>query len=268
MKLRLQFWILIALSVFILPLAYGFTNHNSGIDGSGNISPAWGKSVKVYDSTGTNYTEMKHDGTNAVFDTTAGGFSFLDQILAPDGSKSIPSYGLSSDTNTGFYKKASGTFSFSSNGQDGVYFGAATNPSVIQLALDTGFLAWGVNADVRLYRDAAAVLAQRNGTNAQEFRVYNKDSGSNDEFASMGWINNANEFTIATELTGTGTARNMRLQPAANGVVLLSDTGTKPTCAVGIRGALWYEAAGAGVKDDVQICAKDSSDVYNWRVIY
>jgi hypothetical protein len=43
---------------------------------------------------------------------------------------------------------------------------------------------------------------------------------------------------------------------------------TKPTCAVGIRGTFWYVAAGAGVKDDVQVCAKAADDSYSWRVIY
>ena len=36
----------------------------------------------------------------------------------------------------------------------------------------TGFLFWDDSGDVRLYRDAAATLAQRNGANAQTLRVY------------------------------------------------------------------------------------------------
>jgi hypothetical protein len=45
-------------------------------------------------------------------------------------------------------------------------------------------------------------------------------------------------------------------------------TGSRPACASGIRGEYWYTQGGAGVKDDVAVCAKDASDVYAWRTIY
>lgn len=45
-------------------------------------------------------------------------------------------------------------------------------------------------------------------------------------------------------------------------------TGTRPTCASGIRGTYWYTQGGTGVKDAVEVCTKDAADVYAWRVIY
>jgi hypothetical protein len=46
------------------------------------------------------------------------------------------------------------------------------------------------------------------------------------------------------------------------------DEGAKPTCDVDRRGAYWHEFGGAGVKDTVEVCAKDAGDAYAWRTIY
>jgi hypothetical protein len=46
------------------------------------------------------------------------------------------------------------------------------------------------------------------------------------------------------------------------------ESGSKPTCAVAERGTFWYVAGGAGVKDTVEVCAKDAANAYAWRVIY
>lgn len=46
------------------------------------------------------------------------------------------------------------------------------------------------------------------------------------------------------------------------------DGGTRPTCDVDHRGAYWHEFSGAGVKDTVEVCAKDAADAYAWRTLY
>jgi hypothetical protein len=43
---------------------------------------------------------------------------------------------------------------------------------------NTGYFSLGTTADVRLIRDAANIFAQRNGASAQEFRVYENETGS------------------------------------------------------------------------------------------
>lgn len=48
----------------------------------------------------------------------------------------------------------------------------------------------------------------------------------------------------------------------------LTTPGTKPTCVSGIRGKFWMTNGGTGVKDSVEICAKDAADEYAWRTIY
>jgi hypothetical protein len=69
-------------------------------------------------------------------------------------------------------------------------------------------LAW--STDLFLARDAANVLAQRNSTNAQTFRIYNTytDSG-NHERALLMW--DSNVFLVGTHNAGTGSARVLRL---------------------------------------------------------
>ena len=70
--------------------------------------------------------------------------------------------------------------------------------------------------DLRLYRDAAGTLAQRNGTNAQEYRLYNTyTDASNYERAFLKW--DSNLLTLGTAGDGTGTDyRNIRINPGFN----------------------------------------------------
>lgn len=44
----------------------------------------------------------------------------------------------------------------------------------------------------------------------------------------------------------------------------LSTSGTKPTCASGIRGMLWVVQGAAGVADVLQACLKDAANNYSW----
>lgn len=62
-------------------------------------------------------------------------------------------------------------------------------------------------ASAILVADGENILAMRNGTNPQEQRWYNTDNGSDDEFLSIGAINNANVYTFESEATGSGTIR-------------------------------------------------------------
>lgn len=77
---------------------------------------------------------------------------------------------------------------------------------------NTGTLRLGSASDTILARDAANTFAQRNGVNAQTFRVYNTfTDASNYERGFVRW--SANALQIGNESAGTGVAR---------GVVLLS----------------------------------------------
>lgn len=67
----------------------------------------------------------------------------------------------------------------------------------------------GTASDLFIRRDAANTLAQRNGVNAQTFRVYNTfTDASNYERGVIEWSSNI--LNIGTQAAGTGAARNVR----------------------------------------------------------
>lgn len=70
------------------------------------------------------------------------------------------------------------------------------------------FLGW--STDLFLFRQAANTLAQRNGTAAQAFNLYNTfTDASNYERGVFDWTTTANQLTIGTASAGTGSARAM-----------------------------------------------------------
>lgn len=96
-----------------------------------------------------------------------------------------------------------------------------------RFATSTGFFVHGICAigwtsggltstgsyDLKLFRDAAGTLAQRNATAAQTFRVYNTyTDASNYERGFLRWSSNV--FEVGPEAAGTGTARPMRITAA------------------------------------------------------
>lgn len=88
--------------------------------------------------------------------------------------------------------------------------GLYTNP----VTGETGATSFGFGAgypdDTKLFRDAANTLAQRNGTNAQTFRLYNSfTDASNYERGFMRW--NSNVLEIGAESAGTGVSRAINL---------------------------------------------------------
>jgi hypothetical protein len=53
-----------------------------------------------------------------------------------------------------------------------------------------------------------------------------------------------------------------------SGGITLNPTTSKPTCSASVRGTQWLTQGGAGVKDTLELCAKDASNAYAWRTIY
>lgn len=155
------------------------------------------------------------------------------------------------------------------------------------------------NGTVRLKTDAGsginAVALQANGDNNPELYISQNDTA---DWMSMGFSTSDGRrvvgqagsgtfrsyFGLAGATTGTdfiwgvasssnsGSTITRYLGVRSDGMVTVKhlslQTGAKPTCAAAERGTLWYVAGGAGVKDTVEVCAKDASDVYAWRAIY
>lgn len=208
------------------------------------------------------------------------------QVNSPDGAENSTWF---HDGNNMVFNTSTGVFSF----LDSIELGSAN------------YLGW---SDAKFYRDASGIASLRNGTNAQEFRVYNMDDGAgNTEYFTASWNQVANQVWLQTVKTGTGSLRvltlngtgvniaasgqaqwsvdTLRLYPVADNSetigrdafrpsivftykLSIKDGGAKPTCAVGERGSFWIDEGGAGVKDTVEVCAKDAGDAYAWRTLY
>ena len=89
-----------------------------------------------------------------------------------------------------------------------------------------------------LTSDAAHVLAQRNSTNPQGFRLYNTyTNGSNYERATIDWTGSPGVLQIGTSHAGTGTAKGVqiltsgtpRIDISSNGQVQFNQAYTFPT---------------------------------------
>ncbi|MDD4607138.1 MAG: hypothetical protein PHS07_02250 [Patescibacteria group bacterium] len=80
-------------------------------------------------------------------------------------------------------------------------------------------------------------------------------------------INQSDAFIIYSGDVGVGTiAPNEKLE--VNGGIRLNTVSPRPVCNVDKRGSLWFNQGKPGVKDSLEICAKDASGYYLWRVIY
>jgi len=88
--------------------------------------------------------------------------------------------------------------------------------SGIYMRSDTGGYFLGASDDIALRRDAANTLAQRNGVNAQAFRIYNTyTDASNYERFKIDWTSSSNVIRLFAEAAGTGTQRNMDIGATA-----------------------------------------------------
>ncbi|MBI3666540.1 MAG: hypothetical protein HY236_10020 [Acidobacteria bacterium] len=64
----------------------------------------------------------------------------------------------------------------------------------------------------------------------------------------------------------TGGALTSYVNPA--GAITIKPSGGQPACNSATRFMLWTTPGSNGVKDKVEVCAKDSTDAYAWRAIY
>jgi hypothetical protein len=88
-------------------------------------------------------------------------------LLAPDGTAAAPSYGFATTSNSGMYL-AGGNLALSAAGTTSVYI---TTAGLSALRLDIGTI-----GDTLLARDGPGILAQKNGANAQHFRLYEDET--------------------------------------------------------------------------------------------
>ncbi len=115
--------------------------------------------------------------TDNTYDLGAGGAAPRDvyagrQFVGAAGSAAAPSWTVGGEA-TGAYLIAAGVLSFSIAGSNVFDFGS----SYLWIKSATAEIDLGLAGDARIHRDAAAVIAIKNGTAAQTLRVYGTTTG-------------------------------------------------------------------------------------------
>jgi hypothetical protein len=123
--------------------------------------------------------------------------------------------------------KVGGWWSASTSASGGIAFGSGH--LIAWNNASTVYQTSAVTGDLVLARDAAGILAQRNGTAAQAFRVYNTDPvGGAKEWFEINWQpTGTNSVKIGTALAGGGMARPIDF--VTGGVVRMTIAATGKT---------------------------------------
>ena len=149
-------------------------------------------------------------------------------LTLPAGSAAAPSLLFTgAGSNTGLFATGPTGLSIASSGVSVVTFNNSTtrfrdstSSDAILLEANTAFIGLGTSNDVRFGRDAAATLAQRNGTTQQIFRLYNTytDSSNYERLTLTGVAGTS--VNIKAETLGTGGDNlDIVLTPAGTGNV-------------------------------------------------
>jgi len=173
-----------------------------------DLTQTWNNSGVTFTGMVFNVTDTASNAASLLMDLQVGGSSRFS--VRKDGRVSV----------TG---GTSGGISTTAGGGSGLLFVAGSGVAGLEgngrIQLDPGgCFAWVPSFgnvfqtfDLALFRDAANTLAQRNGVNAQTFRLYNTfTDASNYERGKLEWASNV--LRIGTEKLGTGTARALELQ--------------------------------------------------------
>lgn len=161
-----------------------------------------------------------------------------------DGSAAAPSLAFTSAPTVGIYN-VSGNIIFGNGGTG--YVGLFAD--VLQLKSTSSF-EWSSTtiagaSDLKLFRDAANTLAQRNGTNAQGFNIYNSISGADKEYLSIAW--SGNTVLLHTIASGAGINRDLAVGTNGAGDLYLRRAGANTWKVAAVGGHLTGITATAGL---------------------
>ena len=177
-----------------------------------NMADTWADAGTTFTAIKMNVTDTASNAASLLMDLQVGGSSRFS--VSKDGA-AIASVRLTSPN------IVSSAYSVGTSQRNSPIFSATT----LRLDPDMTF-AWATTAnsatpDLILARDAANILAQRNGTNAQTFRAYNTfTDASNYERGVFDWTTQSNALTIGTQQAGSGIARSLRLITQGDGNLL------------------------------------------------
>lgn len=186
------------------------------------------------------------DGLDSLaFVKADGSVAMTGALVLPIGSTTSPTLTFTGDTNNGFSAPNADEVHFIHAGVAKAYSygGGLFFASDVSLGWTSNVSAPAGGQDLFLRRDAANVLAQRNGTTAQEYRVYNTLSGADGDFLRMSW--SANVAYLTTSITGSGTYRGLRVGVGGGSTSLYLHTAGADKWEVNTTGHLLASTDGA-----------------------
>jgi hypothetical protein len=205
-----------------------------------NTAAAFGGNLLDLQVNGTSNLSVSSSGTVFARSSTE---TIINPLSAPNGYTFNGSNGR---TYIGVpASPGAGLYFWADNGNKTFFFTTPARTSITSAA-SFGWMGTDNNlsVDLSLFRDTADTLAQRRGTNAQTFRVYNTfTSSTNYELGKLEWSSNA--FRIGTEKgSGGGTARALEFQ--TDGTTRWTMSASSGSLSATTNAAIYLENGGIG----------------------
>lgn len=198
-----------------------------------NLAQTWNNAAVTFTGAKINVTDTASNAASLLLDLQVGGASKVS--IDKTGKVQVPTINGQTTLNIG--ESTTGFGNYSGNGID-IATGGVNRVRMragdFRLRSDTifGFASGDPNTtglDVSLYRDAANTLAQRNGVNAQTFRVYNTyTSGTSYERIGLTWTSNV-AYLAPEKGSGGGSDRLLVVSTGATTVAGLPSAATAGT---------------------------------------
>ena len=212
-----------------------------------NLSQTWNNAATTFTGALINVTDTASNAASLIQDWQVGGSSKLSVVKTGKilGNGANPylfldnSVGSQFGYGTGILTNGGSSLTWSAGGTE---VQRVDNAGLVSVASGGGYQWSSTTAssgtkDLILLRDAAATLAQRNGTNAQSFRVYNTyTDASNYERGVFDWTTTANTLTVGTAAAGTGSSRNLALAGSSINIIANGAAGSAAIYSSGTAG--------------------------------
>lgn len=184
-----------------------------------NVTQTWNSSGVTFTGLKADITDTASASGSLLLDLQVGGASKFSieksgRVLLSEGGATLASAALvfGGTLSMWAYKPSSNIIGWGAVST--VYY--RMNSSIGFELASGNYLGWGAGTlnsasiDLKIYRDAANTLAQRNSTSAQAYRLYNTyTNASNYERLAFVW--DSNTAKIQTEAAGTGTLRDLSI---------------------------------------------------------
>ena len=167
----------------------------------------------------------------------------------------------------------SGTSIYYNTGNVGIGTTSPTQPLTIQgngLVNSGSLYVGGTNvctATASQLEAGSLTLNSVGGCNALEISDGGNSPGTIRNDGGLNLIVGANTVSLTATGMGIGdTSPSQKLE--VNGGIRLNTATAQPSCTASTRGVVWFTQGASLVKDTLQVCAKNASDVYGWRTLY